>query len=203
MTKSFSPALDDVVKRLSKLPGIGKKAALRLAVHLLELPQTEVDALSDAIRQIKKQISECSICGSWTEQDPCAICTSVKRETHLICVIETPADVIAIENSGFRGYYHVLGGCLSPLDDIGPEQLRIRELLQRIHQGQYSEVIVATNPTTEGDATSLYLLRLLESIDIKVTRIAFGIPIGSDVRLADEESLSQSLSGRKDMRPNK
>lgn len=200
MSKSFSPAIDEVVKRLSKLPGIGKKAAMRLAVFLLEQPQSEVEALANAIQQIKKQVTVCSICGGWTETDPCSICQSPSRDRSLLCVIETPADVIAVENSGFKGVYHVLGGCLSPLDDIGPEQLRIRELLTRIQNEKFKEIIIATNPTTEGDTTALYLHKILENLNVKVTRIGFGIPIGSDVRLADEETLTQSILGRKEMR---
>ncbi|MCX7835042.1 MAG: recombination mediator RecR [bacterium] len=200
MGKTFSPTIDEVVKRLSKLPGIGKKAAMRLAVHLLEQPDSEIQALAEAILQIKKKVSLCSVCGSWSEIDPCTICQSSTRDRSVICVVETPADVLAFENSGFKGLYHVLGGCLSPLDDIGPDQLRIKELLHRLQRETIQEVILAMNPTTEGETTAIYLYKVLETLQVRVTRIGFGIPIGSDVRLADEESLSQSLLGRKDMR---
>ncbi len=192
-----SPALEEAVKRLAKMPGIGKKAAMRMAVYLLETAPEEVDALAEAIRNVKRSIGVCSICGNWTEVDPCVICESPLRDRSTICVVETPADVLAVENSGFRGLYHVLGGALSPLDEIGPEQLRFRELVARLRQGQVQEIIAATNPTAEGDATAMYLSRLLEPLQIKVSRIGFGIPIGADVRLADEETLSHSMKSRR------
>ncbi|MDK9700506.1 MAG: recombination mediator RecR [bacterium] len=194
-----SPALEEVVKRLSKLPGIGKKAALRMAVHLLETPIDDVEALAEAIRNVKRKIGFCSICGNWTERDPCPICDSLQRDSSLLCVIETPADLMAVEQSGFRGLYHVLGGALSPLDDIGPEQLSFRALMHRIEQGKFLEIIAAMNPTAEGDATAMYLARLVAPLNIKVTRIGFGLPIGSDLRLADEETLSYSLKGRREL----
>lgn len=198
-SKISSPALDEAVKRLAKLPGIGKKAALRMAVYLLEASNEDVEALAEAIRSVKSAIGACTICGNWTEQDPCAICESPLRDQSTICVVETPADVLAVENSGFRGLYHVLGGALSPLDDIGPEQLRFRELIKRIQAGSVKEIIAATNPSVEGDATAMYLAKLMNPLQIKVSRIGFGIPVGADIRLADEETLSHSIKSRREL----
>ena len=197
--KVTSPALDEAVKRLAKLPGIGKKAALRMAVHLLEAKSEDVEALAEAIRNVKRNIGVCTICGNWTEQNPCVICESPLRDRSVICVVEMPADVLAVESSGYRGLYHVLGGALSPLDDTGPEQLHFRELMNRLQAGDVREVIAATNSSAEGDATAMYLARLLEPLQMKVTRIGFGLPVGSDVRLADEMTLTHALQARREL----
>ncbi len=197
--KITSPALEEAVKRLAKLPGIGKKAALRMAVHLLEASPEDVEALVAAIKNVKKSIGVCSICGNWTEKDPCVVCESPLRDRSVICVVEAPADVLAVESSGYKGLYHVLGGALSPLDEIGPEQLRFRELMKRLQAGDVREIIAATNPSAEGDATAMYLARLLEPLQIKVTRIGFGLPVGSDVRLADEATLTHALQSRREL----
>ena len=195
--KLNSPVLDELVLQFAKLPGIGRKAALRMAIHLLESADDEVEALADAIRNVKRKISVCTICGNWTECDPCPICESPSRDRSTICVLESPADLLAVERSGYRGLYHVLGGVLSPLDDVGPEHLRLRELMKRVQDGGISEIIVATNPTAEGDVTALYIAKLLEPLAMPVTRIGFGIPVGADVRLADEVTLAHAMQSRR------
>jgi len=183
---------------LGKLPGIGPKSAERLTHHLLSAPRTEVLALSDALRAIKEQIRPCSRCCQPTEHEVCSICTDGGRDRSLICVVETPRDLSSLERSGsYRGLYHVLHGRLSPLDGVGPEQLTIDRLLARVRAGGVSEVIMATNPTTEGDGTSLYLSTLLEPLGVKVTRLARGLPAGSVLEFANNQMLADALDGRR------
>jgi len=168
-----------------------------LALYVLKMAREEVEALADALVRVKDKVKYCSICSNITETDPCPICSNSKRDRNFICVVEEPNDVLAIEKTNeFRGLYHVLGGSLSPLDGIGPEELRIKELLGRLSNGHIDEVILALNPNVEGEATTLYLSKLMKPLGIKVTRIARGLPVGSDIEYADEATLSRALEGR-------
>ncbi len=180
----------------ARLPGIGRKTAQRLALHILKQPREDVVRMARALVDVKDRIRACSVCCNITEQDPCAVCASPKRDRSIVCVVEEPNDVIAIEKTNdFRGMYHVLGGALSPLDGIGPEELKVRELLGRITP-EVTEVILAMNPNVEGEATTIYLTRLLKPLGVKVSRIARGIPVGGDLEFADEATLSRALEGR-------
>ena len=191
-----SEALQELVEELSRLPGIGRKSAQRLALHIMKRPREEVARMANALVGVKDRIRTCSICCNITEQDPCAVCASAKRDKSLVCVVEEPNDVMAIENTNeFRGVYHVLGGALSPLDGIGPDDLKTAELLARI-TGNVTEVILAMNPNVEGEATTIYLTRLLKPLGVKVSRIARGLPVGSDLEFADLATLSRALEGR-------
>jgi recombination protein RecR len=192
-----SLALTALVAELTKLPGIGRKSAQRIAFYLLKASEEEVRALARAVEDLKEKIRLCSVCFTLTEQDPCTICGHNGRERSVICVVEEPSDVLSLERTReYHGLYHVLGGALSPLDGIGPEQLRVRELLDRVKESKVREVIVATNPTTEGETTALYLAKLIRPLGAKVTRIARGLPVGSALDLADEVTLKRSLEGR-------
>ncbi len=191
-----SEALQQLIEEFSRLPGIGRKSAQRLALHVLKRPREEVVAMARALVNVKDRIRYCSVCCNITEQDPCTICANPKRERGVLCVVEEPSDVIALENTNeFKGLYHVLGGALSPLDGIGPEELKIKELLSRV-QGEVTEVILAMNPNVEGEATTLYLSRLLKPLGVKVSRIARGLPVGGDLEFADEATLTRALEGR-------
>jgi recombination protein RecR len=190
-------ALDELVDLLTRLPGIGRKSALRVAYHLLKTDRSYAEALAERILALKDSVGFCSICGSYTESDPCPVCSTPSREQGVICVVEQPQDVVTIEGSReFRGLYHVLGGLISPLDGIGPENLRIAELESRIREGGVTEVVVATNPTVEGDTTALFLKRALEGLGVSVTRLATGIPVGGDLEYADRLTLARSFRGR-------
>lgn len=192
----YSPALKRLVDELAKLPALGPKSAARIALHILRASKGEVDALTEALTEVKVRIKFCSVCFNLTEEDPCPICQDPKRDRSLICVVEAPGDVLMIEKTkGYRGLFHVLGGALSPLDGISPEDLRIRELVERVDTS-VREVIIATNPTTEGDATALYLAQLLRPRGVLVTRIARGVPVGSDLEHVDEVTLLKALEGR-------
>jgi recombination protein RecR len=187
-----------LMSELGKLPGVGPKSAERLAHHLLQAPRAEVFALADALRAVKEQIHPCQVCCNPTEKDVCAVCADPRRDATVVCVVEQPRDVTALERSGsYRGLYHVLHGRLSPLDGVGPEQLTIDRLLARVRSGQVSEVIMATNPTTEGDGTSLYLSTLLGPLGVKVTRLARGLPTGSVLEFANSQMLADALEGRR------
>ncbi|HUI66114.1 MAG TPA: recombination mediator RecR [Bacteroidota bacterium] len=191
-----SEALQQLIEEFSKLPGIGRKSAQRIALHLLKQPREEVVRMAKALVNVKDRIRYCSLCCNITEQDPCAICASAKRDRTLICVVEEPNDVLAIEKTNdFSGLYHVLGGSLSPLDGIGPEDIKVQELLQRIGPG-IAEVILAMNPNVEGEATTIYLTRLLKPLGVRISRIARGLPVGGDLEFADEATLSRALEGR-------
>jgi recombination protein RecR len=193
---STSPSLDALISEFSKLPGIGRKTAQRLALFILKQPLAEVQAMAATLLDVKENVHTCSICGNITEEDPCTICTSVKRNAKLICVVEEPNDVIAIEKTNeFKGRYHVLGGSLSPLDGIGAEDIKIRELLLRVN-GDVQEIILALNPNVEGEATTLYISRLLKPLGVQVSRIARGIPIGSELEFADIATVTRALEGR-------
>jgi recombination protein RecR len=192
--------LQRLVEALTRLPGIGEKTATRLAFFLLGADAEYVRTLAETVGSVKQQIRLCSRCLGFTETDPCKLCEDPRRSGELVCVVEDPSDVMAIERAGdFSGRYHVLHGTLAPLDGIGPEQLRIAELLERLRSGEVREVILATNPTVEGEATAMYLARLVKPLGVKVTRIAHGLPMGSDVEYADGVTLSRALEGRREM----
>ncbi len=196
----IADALKIAIEEFAKLPGIGKKTAQRLVFFLIKQKPEELEALAQAISRLKDQIRYCSICYNLTDSDPCKICAQPGRDHRLICVVEEPNDVLAIERTHeFRGVYHVLGGALSPLEGIGPDDLRIRELLQRL-RGEVSEVILATNATAEGEATAVYLNKLIQPLGIRVTRIAHGVPVGGDLEFTDEITLARALTGRVDMK---
>lgn len=188
-----------LVAAFQRLPGIGQKTAQRLALHVMKAPRTEVDALARALTEVRDKMRPCSTCFSLTEDDPCALCTSPNRDRRILMVVEEASNVFPIERSNFRGIYHVLNGTLSPLRGVGPEQLGIESLVNRIRSGEVEEVILATNPTSEGEATAHYLLRLLRPLGVRVSRIAFGLPVGSDLEYADEVTLGRALEGRRDM----
>jgi recombination protein RecR len=191
-----SEALEQLIGEFAKLPGIGRKSAQRLALFIMKRPREEVVTMARALVSVKDKIRTCSVCSNITEQDPCSICSSSKRDRSTICVVEEPNDVLALEKTNdFRGLYHVLGGSLSPLDGIGPEELKIRELLTRVTT-EVSEVILAMNPNVEGEATTIYLGRLLKPLGVRVSRIARGLPVGGDLEFADEATLSRALEGR-------
>jgi len=191
-----SEALQQLIEEFAKLPGIGRKTAQRLALYVLKQPREDAVRMAKALVNVKDKIRYCSVCSNITEQDPCAICASPKRDREMICVVEEPNDVLALEKTNdYRGLYHVLGGSLSPLDGIGPEELKVKELLTRV-TGGVSEVILAMNPNVEGEATTIYLGRLLKPLGVKVTRIARGLPVGGDLEFADEATLSRALEGR-------
>jgi recombination protein RecR len=191
-----SESLEILIEEFSQLPGIGRKTAQRLALHLLKQPREDVVKLAKAMVQLKDRVKYCSSCYNITEVDPCAICKSDKRDRSVICVVEEPNDVLALEKTNeFRGLYHVLGGSLSPLEGIGPEELKVQELLPRLSEG-VQEVILAMNPNVEGEATTLYLSKLIKPLGIKVTRIARGLPVGGDLEFADEATLTRALEGR-------
>jgi recombination protein RecR len=189
-----------LVEALQRLPGIGPKTAQRLTFFLLKRPADEVRELADALLGVKERILACSTCFNVTEQDPCRICADPTRDPGLLCVVEEPNDLLAMERTGeYRGRYHVLLGALSPLDGIGPDELKVRELLQRLDAGGAREVILATNPNVEGEATALYLGKLLRPLGVRVTRIARGLPVGGDLEYADQVTLSKALQGRREM----
>lgn len=194
---SISDSLDRLIEEFSKLPGIGKKTAQRLAFHVLRIKKEEAENLAQAIMDVKEKIRYCSLCFNITEKDPCKICADKKRDRSLICVVEESKDVLAVEKTGqYNGAYHVLGGVLSPLDNIGPEDLKIKELLNRLKQKGVKEVILATNPSTEGEATAIYLAKLIKPLGIKVTRIARGLPSGGALEYADVNTLANAIEGR-------
>ena len=188
------------MEQLQKLPGIGAKGAQRLAFHILKHPRDDAERLCDAIRDVKERVTYCSTCNNITDQDPCVFCTSGSRDTRVICVVEEPQNVTVVEKTReFRGLYHVLMGALSPLQGVGPDDLKIKGLLSRVADGTVTEVVLATNPNVEGEATALYLARLLKPLGLRVTRIATGIPVGSDIEYADEITMSKAMAGRRDV----
>jgi recombination protein RecR len=197
--KSWAPSLEDLIEELTRLPGIGRKTAQRIAFHLLRRPSAESHRLAEAINRAKESIRTCSLCYGFTEQDPCPICADADRDPSVICVVEEPSDVLALERAGsYQGLYHVLGGRLSPLDGVTPDSLRMKELTDRVKDGSTTEVIVATNPNAEGEATALYIAKLLKPLGVRLTRIARGLPVGSDLDFADEVTLSRALEGRRE-----
>ena len=192
----YPVAIEKLIEEFAKLPSIGKKSAQRLTLHILNLPKDEVDEFANALVKARGTIKYCSVCGNFTDTDPCAICSNPNREKDVICVVEQPKDIMTMEKvKEFNGLYHVLHGTISPMQGRGPQDIRIRELVARM-SGDVKEVIVATNPTIEGEATAMYISKILKPLDVKVTRIAAGIPVGGDLEYADEVTLSKALEGR-------
>jgi recombination protein RecR len=196
----FAPSVNRLIDELKRLPGIGQKTAQRLAFHLLRADHDQALALSDAIREAKERVRECSVCNNITDADPCLFCTSPSRNRALITVVEDATNIQAVEKTRqFSGLYHVLGGALSPLQGIGPDQLKIKSLIERLKGGTVEEIIIATNPTAEGEATAVYLSKLIKPLGVRVTRIAMGIPVGSDLEYADEVTMMKAMEGRRDL----
>ena len=198
--EQYALPIANLIEQLSKLPGIGRKTAQRLAFYILEMEGLEAEKLSESIIDAKEKIKLCSICCNLTDIDPCSLCRDDSRDRSIICVVEGAKDIIAMERSReYKGEYHVLHGVISPMDNIGPNDIRIRELLARLSSGEVKEVILATNPTVEGEATALYLAKLIKPLDIKVTRIAHGIPVGGDLEYFDEVTLSKAMENRREL----
>ena len=198
--RDFAGPLARLIDELKHLPGIGQKSAQRLAFHLQRSPREHAERLAAALLEVKDKIGLCSICNNLTELDPCEYCANPGRDPSLVCVVETPYNVVAVEKTReFHGLYHVLHGALSPLQGMGPEQLKIKSLLERLRGGQVKELILATSPTVEGEATAVYLSKLLKPLGVKVTRIAMGVPVGSELEFADEVTMLKALEGRREM----
>ena len=196
----YAKPLANLIAQLSRLPGIGGKTAQRLAFHILSMDEESAEKLADAIMDAKKTMKYCSVCGNLTDVDPCPLCRDPSRDDSVICVVETPRDVAAMERiREFKGRYHVLHGVISPMDGIGPEDINLKSLIVRLQQNDVKEVILATNPNIEGEATAMYIARLLKPAGIKVTRIAHGIPVGGDLEYADEVTLSKAMEGRREL----
>jgi recombination protein RecR len=196
----FAPSVTRLIDELKRLPGIGQKTAQRLAFYLLRVDRGQALALSDAIREAKEKVRECSVCNNITDSDPCHFCTGATRNRSEICVVEEATNIQAVEKTRqFSGLYHVLGGALSPLQGVGPDQLKIKSLIERLKGGTVKEIIIATNPTAEGEATAVYLSKLIKPLGVRVTRIAMGIPVGSDLEYADEVTMSKAMEGRRDL----
>jgi recombination protein RecR len=192
--------LTRLIEQLQRLPGIGRKSAQRLAYHILRHPRDEADRLCDAVREVKDRVTYCSVCNNVTDVDPCHLCSDGDRDPGMICVVEEPQNVMAIEKTrDFKGLYHVLMGALSPLQGVGPDDLKIKGLLGRLGNGGVGEVILATNPNVEGEATAIYLARLIKPLGVRVTRIAMGVPVGSDLEYADEVTMHKSIEGRREV----
>lgn len=193
-------AIDELTNELARLPGIGRKTALRLAFHLLKASPDDARRLARAIDAVRERVRACETCGNLTEASPCAICTSARRDAATVCVVEEASDILAIERTGeYRGLYHVLGGRLSPLDGVGPEELNVAALLGRVGGGAVTEVVLATNPSVEGEATALYLGKLLTPLGVRVTRLARGLPVGGDLEYADGVTIAEALHGRREL----
>ncbi|MCR1851158.1 recombination mediator RecR [Paraclostridium sordellii] len=198
--QTYSGPISTLIEEFSKLPGVGRKTAQRLAFHVINMNMNDVEALSKAIVEAKKEIKYCSTCYNITDKDPCSMCSNKNRDSSVICVVEDPRDVAAMERTKeFNGQYHVLNGVISPMDGIGPDMIRIKELVQRLGNQDVREIIMATNPTIEGEATAMYIARLLKPMGIKVTRIAHGLPVGGDLEYADEVTISKALEGRREI----
>jgi recombination protein RecR len=196
----FEGPVQDLIDALRRLPGVGSKSAQRLAFHLLRAPAEEANALAEAIRSAKEKVAICGECFNVSEGERCKYCRDTRRDGTIICVVEEPADIVAVERTQeFRGRYHVLGGHISPIDGLGPDDLHMRELIERIGRGEAKEVILATNPTVEGEATAIYLANLLKPLGLRVTRIASGLPVGGDLEYADEVTLGRALEGRREL----
>jgi recombination protein RecR len=196
----FAPSIAKLIEELKRLPGIGQKTAQRLAFHLLRVDREQALALADAIRDAKEKIRPCSVCNNITDVDPCFFCSSPTRSKKTICVVEEAPNIAAVEKTReFDGMYHVLGGALSPLQGRGPEQLKIKSLIERLKGGTVEEIIIATNPTAEGEATAVYLSKLIKPLGVRVTRIAMGIPVGSDLEYADEVTMLKAMEGRREL----
>ena len=197
---NYARPLARLVGELEKLPGIGPKSAQRLAFHILRLGEDEARQLSEAISEVKQKIRTCQVCFNFTDQPVCDLCRNERRDKRLICVVAEPRDVMAMERTNeFRGRYHVLGGVISPLEGVGPEMLRVRELLTRIQEDDVREIIIATNPTVEGDTTAMYLARLIKPLGVRASKIAYGLPVGGDLDYADQATLVKALEGRREL----
>ena len=200
MASMFPPSFETLADHFASLPGIGRKSAQRLAFHILSLPAGEAEGFAEAILDARRRVHACPVCQNMTDGELCPICSSGRRDSTQICVVAEPRDVASIERSReYSGVYHVLHGVLSPMNHVGPDDLKIRELLSRVSAGGVSEVIMATNPDTEGDATALYISRLLKPLGVRVTRLAYGIPVGSNLEFADDATMLRALEGRRDM----
>ncbi len=198
--RDYPRQLEILINELSKLPGVGEKSAQRLAFHILDKDEKQVEALAESMLNAKRQLKHCSICGNLTDSDPCKICSDPGRRKDLICVVETPRDLMAMERiRDYNGTYHVLHGVISPMDGIGPEDINLKSLIKRLQASDCEEVIIATNPTIQGEATAMYISKLLKPAGIKVSRIAHGVPVGSDLEFADEVTLLKSFEGRREL----
>lgn len=198
--KYYAKPLNKLINELSKLPGIGGKTAQRLAFHILSMDDKEAMNLAEAITDAKRSMTYCSICGNLTDDDPCAICSDESRDKSVICIVESPKDVVAMEKiREYRGYYHVLHGAISPMDGIGPDDINLKSLIMRLQDEAVKEIIIATNPNIEGEATAMYIARLIKPSGIKVSRIAHGIPVGGDLEYADEVTLLKAVEGRRQL----
>ncbi|MBR3375174.1 MAG: recombination protein RecR [Firmicutes bacterium] len=198
--RDYPRQLEILINELSKLPGVGEKSAQRLAFHILDKDEKQVEALAESMLNAKRQLKHCSICGNLTDSDPCKICSDPGRRKDLICVVETPRDLMAMERiRDYNGTYHVLHGVISPMDGIGPEDINLKSLIKRLQANDCEEVIIATNPTIQGEATAMYISKLLKPAGIKVSRIAHGVPVGSDLEFADEVTLLKSFEGRREL----
>jgi recombination protein RecR len=196
----YTPAVQNLIDELGKLPGVGPKSAQRIAFHLVKLSEQDALRLAHAISEAKEKVRFCETCFNMSDDQFCEICADQRRDRSLICVVEEPRDIVAVEKTHeYRGYYHVLQGAINPIDGIGPDQLRIQELLQRLQEGTVEEVILCTNPNIEGEATAMYLAKLIEPLEIPVTRIASGLPVGGDLEYADELTLGRAIEGRREM----
>jgi len=196
----YAGPVQDLIDELGRLPGVGPKSAQRIAFHLLKLPKADALRLAGAIAEVKERVAFCQTCFNVAEGDRCGICTDARRESGVVCVVEEPRDIVAVEKTGeFKGRYHVLQGAISPIEGIGPEQLRVKELLTRLEPEGITEVILCTNPNIEGEATAMYMGRLLKPLGVKVTRIASGLPVGGDLEYADELTLGRALEGRREL----
>jgi len=196
----YAGSVQDLIDELGRLPGVGPKSAQRIAFHLLKLSREDALRLARVIAEVKDKVTFCTRCYNIAEGDECGICSDPRRDASLLCVVEEPRDIVAVERTGeYRGRYHVLQGAINPIEGIGPDQLRIKELLVRIEAEDVAEIILCTNPNIEGEATALYLARLLKAIDLKVTRIASGLPVGGDLEYADELTLGRALEGRREL----
>jgi len=195
----LAPPLERVIGELGKLPGIGRKTAQRLAFHLLKAPVEDAVALADSIRELRRVLRFCEVCFNFADSEQCTICSDPRRDESTLCVVEEPANLLTLERTGaYQGLYHVLGGALSPLRDIGPDQLHLRELMQRVGAGEFKEIILATNPNVEGEATAVYVSRLLKPLDLQVTRLAQGLPAGGDLEFTDDLTLRRAIQDRRE-----
>ena len=200
MSSFFPVSFEELIDSFASLPGIGRKSAQRLAFHMLSIPQDEAERFAEAVLKARKNVHTCPVCQNLTDEEICPVCSSTGRDRTVICVVSEPRDVLSIERSReYRGLYHVLHGALSPMNHVGPDDLRIRELLERVAKGGVEEVIMATNPDTEGDATAMYISRLLQPFGVKVTRLGFGVPVGSNLEYADDATMLKALEGRREM----
>jgi recombination protein RecR len=197
----YAQPLHQLIEELKKIPGIGAKTAQRIAFYILGLPQEEAERLAESIREAKKKIFYCSVCNNITHVDPCQICEDSGRTNDLLCIVEEPYNISSIEKTGiYHGRYHVLLGTLSPLKGVGPDELRLEKLVQRVEKGNFGEIIIATNPTAEGEATALYLAKILKCFPLKLTRLAMGLPVGSDLDFADQVTIKKALEGRTELK---